>query len=234
MSGFLIFLTCVGGVLGFFGLMAVVGQILDLGYTHNSDIPNITFKHFLDYYNLFPDKWDYGTTNWIKYTDSNGIDHTLQFKFFDYIRFKHFLTIKRKEKYHIECRNNEVAFLESVQKDIKAKREEIELSNYRSFVSALDVANDIAEISRRAGCSYKDLSYKDLSVPRTTDIIVRNRPLADAEIEYAFDKHLTAFSRGKISTYCGTVIPPTINSFKEFYSFIKQIEVGAYNEQRQV
>jgi hypothetical protein len=229
MSGFLVFLISVGAVIGFFGLMAVVGQILDLGYSHDSDVPDITFKHFLDYYNLFPDRWDYGATNLIRYTDSNGTEHILQFKFFDYIKFKHFLTLKRKEKYNIERRNSEVAFLESVQKDIKAKRKEIESSNYKNYVSAWDAVNDIAELSRRAGCS-----YKDLSVPRTTDIIVRNHPLTDDEMKYAFSKHLTAFNRGKLSTYCGTLIPPTIDSFKEFCSFIKQIEVGVYNEQRQV
>lgn len=229
MSAFSTFLICIGAILGFFGLAAVVSQILDLRYTHDSDVPDITFKHFLDYYNLFPDRWDYGITNRIRYKDSDGTEHMLQFKLFDFIRFKHFLTLKKREMYHMECRNNEVAFLESIQKDIKTKRKEIELNNCRNYVSALDVVNDIAELSRRAGCS-----YKDISVPRTTDIILRDRPLTDDEIKYAWTKHLTAFNRGKLSTYCGTLIPPTIDSFKEFYSFIKQIEIGVYNEQRQV
>ena len=108
-----VFLMIVAGI-------SVVYVICDLFYKgmKETTTPKITFKEFLNFYEVNSDKWDTGE---YLYYDYEGPCHQLvEFKtFFDCMRYKIWCGKKQKKNNQKVERDNELKILEDIQRDIE-------------------------------------------------------------------------------------------------------------------
>lgn len=129
------------------GSLVFVGTLIDISENVQDkaydDAPIITYKEFLNYFNVNPDKWSYTNTNiYYKYCKKgydtffeehyiDHKDHVILFKTqYDFMRAKNIIRKYRKDKKDKanakERKDKTVAFLQNVQEDINKLKEQSE------------------------------------------------------------------------------------------------------------